>query len=387
MRAHAPIRRSLQPFVRSFASASHTFTIPDFKLHKLEKGPKTEVTVTKNELLEYYKTMAYYRRFEIHCDLMYKERLIRGFCHLYDGQEAIIVGQEAALKKTDSVITAYRDHCHQLARGDTPESVFGELMGKEIGCSRGKGGSMHMYYPEHRFYGGNGIVGAQVPLGAGLAFAHKFRKDGGVAVAAYGDGAANQGQIFEAMNMAALWKLPLIFVCENNGYGMGTSNERASACSTFYTKGDYVPGIWVDGMDVLATHRAFEFAREYCSSGKGPIVIEAATYRFHGHSMSDPGTAYRTKEEVDKMRNERDPIILAKNRLLEQSWATEDDFEVIEKKIRKDVEASAKKAAEAIELPVEQMFEDIYRGTNPPFVRSVDHAKSKYNDAKQRYTA
>lgn len=355
-------------------------------MHRLDKGPKTDVTVTKQELLDFYYTLAYYRRFEVHCDQLYRDKLVRGFCHLYDGQEAIIVGQEAALKKTDSVITAYRDHCHQLARGDTAESVFGELMGKEIGCSRGKGGSMHMYYPEHNFYGGNGIVGAQVPLGAGLAFAHKFRKDGGVAVAAYGDGAANQGQIFEAANMAALWKLPLILLCENNGYGMGTSNARASANPTFYTKGDYVPGIWCDGMDVLATRRAFEFAREHCASGKGPIFVEAATYRFHGHSMSDPGIGYRTKEEVDKMRTERDPLILVKNRLVAQGWATEDDFEVTEKKIRSEVNAAAKKAAEAKELPVEQMFEDIYRNSSPPFVRSVDHAKSKYTACKQRYT-
>jgi len=317
---------------------------------------------------------------------MYKAKKIRGFCHLYDGQEAIIVGQEAAIKKTDSVITAYRDHCHQLGRGDTAESVYGELMGKEIGCSRGKGGSMHMYFPEHKFYGGNGIVGAQVPLGAGLAFAHKYRNDGGVAVASFGDGAANQGQIFEAANMAALWKLPMIFVIENNGYAMGTSTSRGAACTDYYTRGDYVPGIWCDGMDVLAVKKAFEFAREFCTSGKGPIFLEANTYRYHGHSMSDPGISYRSKEEVDGVRRDRDPLVNCVKKLMAQGWTTEKDITALEKDIRKEVEAAAKAAETAKELPVEQMFEDIYRNSYPPFIRSVDHGKSKYIDAKNHFT-
>lgn len=387
MRAQIPAKRCvLVASSRSFASASHTFTVTPYKTHKLDNPPKPEVTSTKEELLGFYRTMAFYRRFEIQCDLMYKAKKIRGFCHLYDGQEAVIVGQEAAMKKTDSSITAYRDHCHQLGRGDTAESVFGELMGKEIGCSRGKGGSMHMYFPENKFYGGNGIVGAQVPLGAGLAFAHKYRNDGGVAVASFGDGAANQGQIFEAANMAALWKLPLIFVIENNGYAMGTSVARGAASTNYYTRGDYVPGIWCDGMDVLAVKQAFQFAREFCASGNGPIFLEASTYRYHGHSMSDPGISYRTKEEVEGIRRDRDPLANCLKKLLAQGWATEKEITTMEKEIRKEVEAASKAAEEARELPVEQMFEDIYRNSSPPYIRSVDHAKSKYIAAKNHYT-
>lgn len=292
-----------------------------FKTHKLET-PESFGYTNKEEMLEFYKTMVYYRRFEIVCDTMYKARLIRGFCHLYDGQEAIVIGMENAIEKTDSVITSYRDHCHQIARGDTGDRVMAELLGKSTGCSRGKGGSMHMYLPENNFYGGNGIVGAQVPLGAGLAFAHKYRNDGGCAIAAYGDGAANQGQIMEAANMAALWKLPLIFLCENNEYGMGTSTKRHSASTDFYTRGDYIPGLWADGMNVIASKTAFQYCVDYVKGGNGPIFLEMSTYRYHGHSMSDPGISYRTRDEVDVVRRERDCIDFCKKLILEQEWAT-----------------------------------------------------------------
>lgn len=345
-----------------------------FKGHNIEP-PSNSTTSTKEEMLEFYRQMAYFRRFEIVCDTLYKERSIRGFCHLYDGQEAILVGMESVIKKTDSVITSYRDHCHQISRGDTGTSVMAELLGKETGCSRGKGGSMHMYYPENNFYGGNGIVGAQVPLGAGLAFAHKYKGDGGIAIAAYGDGAANQGQIAEAANMAALWNLPIIFLCENNEYGMGTATNRGSACPQFYTRGHYIPGLWADGMDVLASKKAFSFCVDHCRTGKGPIFLEMSTYRYHGHSMSDPGISYRSRDEVDSVRRERDCIDSAKRRILENEWATAADLKVIDKAIRKQVDQEVKEAKSAKELPVDQMFEDIYIEGPPPFVRGVEHPK------------
>jgi len=333
-------------------------------------------------MLEFYKTMAYYRRIEVVSDSLYKDKAIKGFLHLYDGQEACVVGMEASIKRSDSVITAYRDHCHQMARGDSGESVMAEMMGKQTGCSKGKGGSMHLYYPENNFYGGNGIVGAQVPVGAGIAFAHKYKKDGGVCVAAFGDGAANQGQIFEALNMAALWKLPCIFVCENNRYGMGTSVARASANVNFYQRGDYVPGLWVDGMDVLAVKSAYAFGAEYCRSGKGPIYFELNTYRYHGHSMSDAGTGYRNREEVDQVRAEFDCIELTKLRLLEKKWATEEELKAIDKEVRNKVnqEVAAAKKAPNPEIP--DTFSDIYVGEPPPFIRAVDPKDSIINKIK-----
>jgi len=360
---------------RFMSTATFTVSRP-FKVHRLEDAPSNTVTTTKEEMLKFYREMSLYRRVEIVADNMYKQRLIRGFCHLYDGQEAIIVGMENNLKRTDSVITAYRDHAHQISRGDTIESMFAELMGRVTGCSRGKGGSMHMYHKAGAFYGGNGIVGAQVPLGAGLAFAHQYRNDGGLAVAAYGDGAANQGQVFEAANMAAMWKLPLIFLCENNDYAMGTATARHAASTQFYTRGDYVPGIWIDGMDVLAVKEGFRYATEYVRSGKGPLFVECSTYRYHGHSMSDPGLSYRSREEVAAVRAERDCIDNCRNRILEAGFATAADLKAIDKEIKQEVDEAAEKAKAAPQPPVSELFEHIYHGAPPKIVRHVELSKS-----------
>lgn len=334
-----------------------TFETQPFKLHKLDQGPATSQTVTREQALHYYTDMQTIRRMETTAANLYKSKTIRGFCHLYSGQEACAVGMEAAMTKDDAVITAYRAHGWTYTRGVPLLGVLAELTGRVSGCAKGKGGSMHMY--THNFYGGNGIVGAQVPLGAGIAFAMKYQGQKNVCVTLYGDGAANQGQLFEAFNMSKLWDLPVIYVCENNGYGMGTSADRASASTTYYTRGDYIPGIWVDSMDVITVKSATEFAKQYALNN-GPIVLECATYRYHGHSMSDPGTSYRTREEVQEVRQKRDPIGLWKERIVTAGLATEDELKKIDADIRKQVEEAAEKAKIDPELPLEDLYNDIY---------------------------
>lgn len=367
----APLASAFQAARRPFSSPSDTITIDlDWKLHQLspEEGPATQVTATKEELMQYFKEMSYIRRIEIVSDNLYKAKKIRGFCHLYDGQEAVCVGIEAGITRQDHVITAYREHGYQFIRGDNAFRIFAEQMGKISGCSRGKGGSMHLYWPEGNFYGGNGIVGAQVPIGAGIALASKLKGDGTVAYAAYGDGAANQGQIFEAMNMTALWKVPCVFVCENNHYAMGTATARHAANTDFYTRGHYVPGVLVDGMNVLAAKEAARWSRQYCSSGKGPLVLEMRTYRYHGHSMSDPGISYRTKDEVTDVRKKNDPIEYVRSLLHEMGVAPE-DLKTEEKTIRKEVAEAAKLAEEDGMLTEDQLALDIYSTGIPDFVR------------------
>ncbi|XP_051122629.1 pyruvate dehydrogenase E1 component subunit alpha, mitochondrial-like [Andrographis paniculata] len=347
---------------RHFAAASTSSltieTSVPFTGHKIDP-PSRSVETSPEELLSFFNDMALMRRMEIAADSLYKAKLIRGFCHLYDGQEAVSVGMEAAITKKDCIITAYRDHCIFLARGGTLLESFAELMGRKDGCSKGKGGSMHFYKKDGGFYGGHGIVGAQVPLGCGLAFAQKYSKDENVTFTLYGDGAANQGQLFEALNMAALWDLPAILVCENNHYGMGTAEWRAAKSPAYYKRGDYVPGLKVDGMDALAVKQACKFAKEHVLKN-GPIILEMDTYRYHGHSMSDPGSTYRTRDEISGVRQERDPIERIRKLLLAHDIATEKELKDREKEIRKEVDDAIAKAKESPLPDPSELFTNVY---------------------------
>src|SRR5271155_5441498 len=312
------------------------------------------------DLQRYFRDMLLIRRFEEKAGQLYGMGLIGGFCHLYIGQEAVVVGMQAALTLGDKVITAYRDHGHMLACGMDPKGVMAELTGRETGYSKGKGGSMHMFSREKNFYGGHGIVGAQVPIGTGLAFAGRYRKDNTVTLTYFGDGAANQGQVYESFNMAELWKLPVVYVIENNQYAMGTSVERASAEQHFYKRGSSfnIPGEEVDGMDVVAVYAAGQKAVEWCRSGKGPIILEMKTYRYRGHSMSDPAK-YRTREEVQLVREKRDPIEHLGQKLVAAGVASDDDLKAMDKETRQIVNTAAEFATESPEPAPSELYTDI----------------------------
>ena len=314
-----------------------------------------------DQLLELYKEMLRIRRFEEKAGQMYGMGLIGGFCHLYIGQEAVVVGLQSDLNDTDTVITTYRDHGHMLACGMDPGGVMAELTGRRGGYSKGKGGSMHMFSKEKNFYGGHGIVGANVPLGTGIGFAHKYRGDGGVCLTYFGDGALNQGQVAEAFNMAALWKLPVIYVIENNRYGMGTSVERSSAGTELYQRGVAygIPGMEIDGMDVLAVAQEGAVALDYVRSGKGPMIVEMQTYRYRGHSMSDPAK-YRSKEEVQKMRSEKDPIETLKQTILGGGHAGEGELKDIDKAVKADVTVAAEFAQNSPEPDASELYTDVF---------------------------
>ncbi|KAG9793183.1 pyruvate dehydrogenase E1, alpha subunit, partial [Aureobasidium melanogenum] len=340
-----------------------------FETYMLDPPPYT-LDTTKQELKQMYTDMVTIRRMEMAADRLYKEKKIRGFCHLSTGQEAVAVGIEHAITKQDAIITAYRCHGFALMRGGTVKSIIGELLGRREGIAYGKGGSMHMFAPN--FYGGNGIVGAQVPVGAGIAFAHQYTGSKTATITLYGDGASNQGQVFEAFNMAKLWNLPVLFGCENNKYGMGTSAARSSALTDYYKRGQYIPGLKVNAMDVLAVKAAVAYGKQYTADDKGPLVIEYVTYRYGGHSMSDPGTTYRTREEIQRMRSTNDPIAGLKQKILDWGVCTEDELKQLDKKAREDVDAEVAEAEKMAppEPTPKILFEDVYvRGSEPPYLR------------------
>ncbi len=337
----------------------------EFALHSLQDAfeQDSRFKASKEQLLDFYKQMLLIRRFEERAGQLYGLGLIGGFCHLYIGQEAVAIGLQSALDgDKDSVITGYRDHGHMLAYGIDPKVIMAELTGREAGISKGKGGSMHMFSTEHKFYGGHGIVGAQVSLGGGLALAHQYNDDGGFCLAYFGDGAANQGQVYETMNMAALWKLPIVFVVENNQYAMGTAVGRSSAETEFHRRGTAfrIPGMDVNGMDVLEVRQAAEIAFKHVREGKGPVLMECNTYRYRGHSMSDPAK-YRTREEVQDIREHKDPIEAIKKVLLENG-STEDELKAIDKDIRKTVTEAADFAESSPEPEPGELYTDVLVG-------------------------
>jgi pyruvate dehydrogenase E1 component alpha subunit len=347
---------------RSAKKSSESSSPPEPQIERPRQPSRYKAS--KEELLNFYREMLLIRRFEERAGQLYGLGLIGGFCHLYIGQEAVAVGLQSAMTVgKDSVITGYRDHGHMLAYGIDPKVIMAELTGREAGISHGKGGSMHMFSVEHGFYGGHGIVGAQVPLGTGLAFKHKYADDGGVCLTYMGDGAVNQGQVYEAFNMAKLWNLPVIYAIENNKYAMGTSIARSSSEPLLYRRGEAhrIPGLQVDGMDVLAVRGAAEVALEWTRGGKGPIIVEFMTYRYRGHSMSDPAR-YRTREEVQDVREHNDPIDHAAKEL-EKLGVKEEELKAIDKEIKDIVVGAAKFAEDAPEPEAKELYTDVLVGS------------------------
>jgi pyruvate dehydrogenase E1 component alpha subunit len=332
------------------------------------KAKKNKVKYSRDLYLKWYEEMLLMRRFEEKAGQLYGMQKIKGFCHLYIGQEAVVAGAMSVLKPTDAMITAYRDHAHALGKGISAREVMAELYGKITGCSKGKGGSMHMFSKPHKFFGGHGIVGAQIPLGAGIAFSEKYNNTGNICVCYMGDGAVRQGALHEAFNMAMLWKLPVVFVVENNAYAMGTSVERTSNVTELYKLGSAydMPSYPVDGMSVEAVHEAMQMAADHARDGKGPVFLEMNTYRYRGHSMSDPAK-YRTKEEVESYKAQ-DPIEIVREILLSNKLASEDEIETINKKIADIVEDSVKFAEESPYPDPSELYKDVYMQDDYPYI-------------------
>lgn len=323
---------------------------------------------TKETYLQWYKEMVLMRKFEERAGQLYGMQKIKGFCHLYIGQEAVVAGAITALKPEDNMITAYRDHAHAIAKGTSARAVMAELYGKETGCSKGKGGSMHMFDAKHRFFGGHGIVGGQIPLGAGIAFADQYKGTKNVTVCYMGDGAVRQGALHEAFNMAMLWKLPVIFVIENNAYAMGTSVERTSNVTELYKLGlSYnMPAEPVDGMSCESVHEAMEKAADHARSGKGPYLLEMNTYRYKGHSMSDPAK-YRSKEEVEEYKA-KDPIEQVLKVILDKKFASQQEIDAITEEVKRVVEDSVQFAEESAYPDPSELYKDVYVQEDYPYI-------------------
>ncbi|XP_022911890.1 pyruvate dehydrogenase E1 component subunit alpha, mitochondrial-like [Onthophagus taurus] len=357
---------------KNYSSEAEIKTSP-YKVHKLPSEPSQTSKIAKEEALQMYEYMVAIRRMENLLAQLYTKKLIRGFCHLYDGQEAVCVGIKSMMSDKDDIISSYRAHGWNLVMGNSMHGVIAELIGKATGVSQGKGGSMHTY--GKNFYGGNGIVGAHVPLGTGMALQHKYNNTGGISVICFGDGAANQGQVFEAYNMAKLWNLPAYYVVENNLYGMGTSSKRSSANPDYYTRGDYIPGVQADGMDFFSIREATRFCKEYILSGKGPIILEAVTYRYHGHSMSDPGTSYRSRDEIKQKRESSDPIMQFKKKVTAANVCNEEEFNNVDAKVKKELKEAADRASKEPFLDAPALVYDIYAINLEGKIRTVHYDK------------
>jgi pyruvate dehydrogenase E1 component alpha subunit len=367
-----PIQSGKKPYCKSLAvERSSTILHAQFKNKPMAaktKSAKEKTAFSKEQYLKWFESMLLMRKFEDRCGQLYGMQKIKGFCHLYNGQEACAAGAVSALQKGDKWITAYRDHGHPLALGTDPKAIMAELYGKATGTTKGKGGSMHIFDKSVGFAGGHGIVGAQVPMGAGIAFAEKYLKTGNLCICSMGDGAVRQGAFHEALNLAMLWKLPVIFVIENNGYAMGTSVQRTSNVHELYTLGESydMPSEPVDAMSVEAVHEAVSRAADRARKGEGPTLLEFRTYRYKGHSMSDPGK-YRTKDEVEEYKR-RDPVEVVKSTLLSNGWITEAEIEALEAKIGGIVEESVKFAEESPYPDPSEALTDVYVEPNYPFV-------------------
>lgn len=348
-----------------------TTFLSKFAFQKLDKQTDVEMSSTpikKETYLEWYKSMLLMRKFEEKAGQLYGQQKIRGFCHLYIGQEAVVAGAMSVLRPEDSMITAYRCHAHAIAKGVSPNAAMAELFGKATGCSKGKGGSMHFFSKEHKFMGGHGIVGGQIALGAGVAFAEKYNGIDNVNVCYMGDGAVRQGAFNETLNMAMLWKLPVIFVCENNGYAMGTSVSRTTNMTDIYKMGlgFDMPSAPVDGMDVVAVHNAMDEAVQRARSGDGPTFLEMRTYRYKGHSMSDPAK-YRTKDELEEYKG-RDPLIVTKATIADKKYANEDWFAEVEADVKKTIEECVKFAEESPYPETDELYKDVYVQEDYPYI-------------------